>query len=226
MVGATEREVNGWLAELGDAGVFSRGEAGQIYSRRMVRDEHIRAVRAAAGKLGGNPELVGRKDKQNPTTGDKQEVTPSFSVSVSSSGNLSPSLREGVSLASPTTGPAAKLLGCPHAELIAVWHQVMPELPAVQSARWPGSASETNLRKRWREGLVARSGWWRFETREQGIVKFTELLEICRDSDFLMGRVSQPQREPFRLNLHWLLRRTNFDKVLSNNYHQDRREAA
>jgi hypothetical protein len=97
----------------------------------------------------------------------------------------------------------------------------MPELPAVQLSRWPGSKSEANLRARWREGLTARTGWWRFETREQGLAKFAELLEICRDSEFLMGgRTSQAGRRPFVLDLHWLLKRENFDKLLSNRYHQ------
>lgn len=53
------------LAQLELNGVFSRLPDGTIYSRRMVRDERIREVRAAAGKQGGNPILVGNKDKQN-----------------------------------------------------------------------------------------------------------------------------------------------------------------
>ncbi|ADV01276.1 hypothetical protein [Alicycliphilus denitrificans] len=40
------------LAELEEAGVFSRTEDGTIYSRRMVRDEKARNARAAGGKAG------------------------------------------------------------------------------------------------------------------------------------------------------------------------------
>jgi hypothetical protein len=50
------------LKELEDRKVFSRTSDGTIYSRRMVRDEDIRTKRANAGKLGGNPALVGPKD--------------------------------------------------------------------------------------------------------------------------------------------------------------------
>lgn len=56
-------------------------ETGAIMCRRMVRDEDIRKVRAEAGHKGGNPVLL----KQNPTTGDKQNPTPSSSSSTSSS---------------------------------------------------------------------------------------------------------------------------------------------
>jgi T5orf172 domain len=59
MVGANPEEVNGWLDELAQAGVFSRDAEGCVYSRRMVRDEATRDLRAAGGKEGGNPKLIG-----------------------------------------------------------------------------------------------------------------------------------------------------------------------
>jgi len=51
MSGTTEKECTRLLAELQEAGVFSRTEAGIIYSRRMVRDtEQSDAGREAVGK--------------------------------------------------------------------------------------------------------------------------------------------------------------------------------
>lgn len=81
MVGESPAVVAKLLKELEDAGVFSRDEQGCIYSRRMVKDERIRNVRADSGRLGGNPNLVKQKVKQN----DKQNPTPSSSSSSSSS---------------------------------------------------------------------------------------------------------------------------------------------
>ena len=83
MVGESQPAISKLLAELSDAGVFSRTEQGVIYSRRMVKDEHIRNVRSEAGRLGGNPDLLGQKVKQN----KKQIPTPSSSSSSSSSDN-------------------------------------------------------------------------------------------------------------------------------------------
>ena len=57
MVGSTIQEVEGWLEELNSAGVYSIDEFGCIYSRRMIRDEKLRAARASGGILGGNPNL-------------------------------------------------------------------------------------------------------------------------------------------------------------------------
>ena len=53
-------EVEGWLKELEEVGVFSKTDDGCIYSRRMVRDEELRQVRAAGGLKGGNPDLLKR----------------------------------------------------------------------------------------------------------------------------------------------------------------------
>jgi len=57
LVGAGVAEVEGFLAELEEAGVFSRDESGALYSRRMRRDEERAAVNRVNGRAGGNPSL-------------------------------------------------------------------------------------------------------------------------------------------------------------------------
>lgn len=90
MVGATLEDVEGWLEELYQAGVFELGEGGEIFSKRMVRDETLRNKRAEGGKLGGNPALkVNHKDNHKVVDEDKQKPTPSSSSSSSSSSSLS-----------------------------------------------------------------------------------------------------------------------------------------
>jgi hypothetical protein len=87
MAGCDTGEVSSYLKELENAGVFSRNGIGVIYSRRIVRDAEISAVRKKAGRLGGNPNLLNQnasktqaKRKQN----TKQNTTPSSSSSCSS----------------------------------------------------------------------------------------------------------------------------------------------
>jgi hypothetical protein len=55
IVGIPDGEYTGLLAELESHGVFSRTEAGVVYSRRMVRDDERRTVLAANGRNGGRP---------------------------------------------------------------------------------------------------------------------------------------------------------------------------
>jgi hypothetical protein len=85
MVGQTLPEVEGWLSELSQAGVYDLID-GAIVSRRMVKDENLRNIRALGGKLGGNPALK-VKDKVNLKVEKevKQKSTPSSSSSSSSS---------------------------------------------------------------------------------------------------------------------------------------------
>jgi len=89
LVGESPAVVTKLLVELEEADVFSRTPEGSIFSRRMVADEHLRNIRAASGRLGGNPELlakkVNQKDKQKVNQNDKQILTPSSSSSSSSS---------------------------------------------------------------------------------------------------------------------------------------------
>lgn len=93
MVGESTTIVRRLLKELEGAGVFSRTEGGVIYSRRMVRDEHLRTVRAAAGAKGGASSVASRlpdglpkqKGKQPGKQTGKQNTPPSSSSSSSSS---------------------------------------------------------------------------------------------------------------------------------------------
>lgn len=85
MVGAKATEVTRWQAELHRFGVFDKdGET--IVSRRMVRDEALRKIRAAGGKLGGNPTLmVNRKVEDKVNHHANLQPTPSSSSSSSTS---------------------------------------------------------------------------------------------------------------------------------------------
>lgn len=78
--GMTLSEVRRGLGELERAGVFSRTAGGTIFSRRMVRDERVRTVRASSGRLGGNPTLLKQNANQEPrdtvNQSDNQKPTP------------------------------------------------------------------------------------------------------------------------------------------------------
>lgn len=89
LCGVREPDYRRLLAEIEGAGIASRTEDGILFSRRMVRDEHLRAVRARSGSLGGNPNLVNQNPKQtdnhSANQSDKQTPTPSSSSSSSTS---------------------------------------------------------------------------------------------------------------------------------------------
>ena len=84
-VGLTKQQCAQLLQELIDNGVARTAPDGSVFSKRMVDDERLRNVRAEAGRLGGNPKLVGKKVNQKPTSEVNQVPTPSSSSSSSSS---------------------------------------------------------------------------------------------------------------------------------------------
>ena len=99
LLGLDKQILTTTLTMLKDSGVVSVEEAtGALMSRRMVRDEQLRATRAECGKLGGNPQLkrsaAENLDKQNATTRLNQIATPSSSLSTSPSGKEAPGQAE------------------------------------------------------------------------------------------------------------------------------------
>lgn len=86
MVGETLDVVEGWLEELSTAGVYETTDEGVIYSKRMIRDENLRQIRAEGGSKGGNPALM-NKGKVNLEVNQevKQKPTPSSASSSASS---------------------------------------------------------------------------------------------------------------------------------------------
>jgi uncharacterized protein YdaU (DUF1376 family) len=97
---------------------------------------------------------------------------------------------------------------CPHQEIVALFHDVLPEACAVRV--WTAKRRET-LRARWREQPKRQNlEWWR------------RVFEHIRRSDFLMGKVHAPGRNRFELKLEWLINEENLAKVIEGHY--DNRE--
>jgi hypothetical protein len=82
MVGIPPKKCTAWLHELESRAVFSRTDKGVIYSRRMVKDERIRTVRAQSGRLGGNPILLNQPDNLAANQRAEQNPTPAVAVAV------------------------------------------------------------------------------------------------------------------------------------------------
>jgi hypothetical protein len=94
MVGLTLENVKDCLYELHEAGVYEIDSDGSIYSKRMIRDEYLRNIRAEGGKLGGNPKLknmgkVNLVENLQIENKDKLISTPTSSSSSSSSNKYS-----------------------------------------------------------------------------------------------------------------------------------------
>jgi len=93
---------------------------------------------------------------------------------------------------------------CPHQEIVQAYHEALPSLPAVQV--W-NDKRQGFLRTRWQEAPERQSvEWWK-----------TFFLRVAA-SDFLCGRTSGTDGRPFLADLEWLVRPTNFVKVIEGRY--------
>jgi len=103
--------------------------------------------------------------------------------------------------------PADDLHICPHKEIIALYHEVLPMCPRVKD--WT-PARATQLRARWNEDQSRQNlDYWR---------RFFEYVKGC---DFLVGRAG---KKPFFADLEWLTKTANFTKVREAKY--ENRETA
>jgi len=92
---------------------------------------------------------------------------------------------------------------CPHEKIIQLYHDILPELPRIRVWDDP---QRSHLRTRWREDKSRQNlDWW------------NEFFYYIRESDFLMGN-----KKDWRANLGWIVRRSNFNKILNGNYHNQK----
>lgn len=104
---------------------------------------------------------------------------------------------------------------CPHTKVLALWRELLPELPQHDPDEWGGQRAD-NLRARWRE-KAAKLKWG---SEADGLTYFRRLFGWIRKSDWLMGRVPPtPGRRLFQLELQWLTRPNNWPNVLEGKYH-------
>jgi len=76
MTGIDQDEARRLLGELREANVFSETEQGCIYSRRLVRDDQIRAIRKKCGKLGAEYGVMGGRPKKQETPKTAKKPLP------------------------------------------------------------------------------------------------------------------------------------------------------
>ena len=102
-------------------------------------------------------------------------------------------------------------LDCPHAEIIKLYKKNLPE--SIHPRTWNG-ARMTALKARWRESSDRQNlDWW------------NKFFNYISKSDFLMGRTSSHNRDPFEIRLDWIVKKNNFDKIIDGCYENRQRTA-
>lgn len=111
--------------------------------------------------------------------------------------------------------PNGELVQCDHKAIISLYHETLPTLRRVEV--WNDTRSGY-LRQRWREVAqelsaekpadnAAMMKWWR------------DFFEYVGKSKFLTGKTNDKSGRTFTADLEWMLRPSNFAKIVEGKYH-------
>lgn len=121
-----------------------------------------------------------------------------------------------LSPASAGEAPDGAVPDCPHDRIIELYHEILPTCPRV--IEWHETRRAT-MRARWREKAQPNGSSQGYRTADEGLAYWRRFFEWCADSEFLTGK-SEPSRgkKPFVADLEWLIKPTNFAKVIEGKY--------
>ena len=107
-----------------------------------------------------------------------------------------------------------KTPSCPHQKVIELYHESLPYCPQVRE--W-NTTRQKYLQSRWREKAVSL-GW---QQDAEGLEWFKRFFSFVGESKFLTGKSDgRNGKPPFLADLEWLMKPSNFAKVVEGKYHQ------
>jgi uncharacterized protein YdaU (DUF1376 family) len=113
----------------------------------------------------------------------------------------------------PDGGPA--LPDCNHQGVIDLYHQQLPTLRRVEV--W-NAARQGYLRQRWRE-VAAELGKEKPISASAVLDWFNDFFAHIQKSKFLIGKVNSKDGRAFTADLEWILKPSNFAKIVEGKYH-------
>lgn len=115
----------------------------------------------------------------------------------------------------PDGEPVDKLPDCQHQAVIDLYHQQLPTLRRVEV--W-NDARKGYLRQRWREVAAELS---KDKPTSGGAVLdwFNDFFGHIQKSRFLVGKVNGKDGRAFTADLEWILKPSNFAKIVEGKYH-------
>ena len=187
------------------------------WSHHRVDDElakanHNKEVNSKRGKAGAAARY-GKKDA--PTMLQASLVD---STSPSPSPSPSPLSTTNTSICPPDGEPEGELSsfpGCNHQAVISLYHQHLPTLRKVEV--W-NTARQGYLRQRWRE-VAADIGQSRPATAEAILEWWEGFFQHINKSKFLTGKVNSKDGRAFLADLEWIIKPSNFAKIVEGKYH-------
>jgi len=124
-------------------------------------------------------------------------------------------INQDISICPPDGEPESKIPFCNHQEVIELYHKHLPTLRRVEV--W-NETRKGYLRQRWRE---VADELMKTKTIDASDVLgwFAEFFKHIGSSKFLTGRVNDKGGRSFAADLEWILKPSNFAKIVEGKYH-------
>jgi len=161
------------------------------------------AKQKANGLKGGRPKKTQVKPTDNPS---QTQNNPKHSQQTTNTNH-----KPDISICPPSGG----LPNCDHEKVIALYHQHLPTLRRVEV--W-NETRKGYLRQRWREVAEELSKEKQVQVSDI-LTWFTDFFVHIGTSKFLTGRVNSKDGRPFIADLEWILKPSNFAKIVEGKYH-------
>jgi len=120
-----------------------------------------------------------------------------------------------ISICPPDGEPESKIPFCNHQEVIELYHKHLPTLRRVEV--W-NETRKGYLRQRWREVSDELMKTKAIDSSDV-LGWFAEFFEHIGSSKFLTGRVNDKSGRSFAADLEWILKPSNFAKIVEGKYH-------
>lgn len=191
---------------------FPVGPDGLRHNERADRQipEDVRLIETARanGKKGGRPPKATQQESKKKPTENPAGFQNGTETEPRTKTHQTPDSRqehESANADLPPAGPAPpRRPPCPQQAIVALYHETLPELRQVRE--W-NQTRQKLLARRWAESPKRQSlDWWR------------QFFGYVRRSRFLMGQTQGREGRPFDCDLEWLIRPTNFAKVVEGRY--------
>lgn len=191
---------------------------GRRYNKRAEEE-----IQKHSGQVQANRIVAEERERKRREQRSLLDSTDDPSTNRSTNGSPSHSQKPERSKASPANagevrGDAANVADCPHEKLVALYHELLPTCRKV--VEWNGTR-QALMRARWRE--KAQPNGERhpgYTTEADGLAFWRRFFAYVAKSQFLTGNAEgRGGNAPFVADLEWLIRPTNFAKVIEGKYH-------